>query len=114
MYSCIIARGKIYSFYFITLILFGNIVMLNLFLAILLGNFDKARQFWLKKKILEVFEKFIECEIPLSLAIDMILGDMSVKVKAELLAPAPDNTGLDHLESPRKRRNQFFDVKPSL
>ena len=33
----------------ITLILFGNIIMLNLFLAILLGNFDASRKFHIKK-----------------------------------------------------------------
>jgi hypothetical protein len=48
MYDCIRAVGPVSSFYFITLILFGNIVMLNLFLAILLGNFDKARLYQMK------------------------------------------------------------------
>ncbi len=77
MYNCIKARGIVACIYYITLILFGNIVMLNLFLAILLGNFEKARQYWLKKKIFEVFEKFMEFGIPLQKAIDKILGEMS-------------------------------------
>ena len=33
----------------------GFIVMLNLFLAILLGNFDRARDFGGKKKLLQCF-----------------------------------------------------------
>jgi hypothetical protein len=33
------------ALYFIALVIGGNIIMLNLFLAILLGNFDKARNF---------------------------------------------------------------------
>ena len=45
MYDCVRTVGPISSVYFITLILFGNIVMLNLFLAILLGNFDRARMY---------------------------------------------------------------------
>lgn len=43
MYDCMRAVGPVCTLYFITLIMFGNIVMLNLFLAILLGNFDRAR-----------------------------------------------------------------------
>ena len=38
-------RGKDFLFasgYFITLIFFGNIIMLNLFMAMLLGNFERA------------------------------------------------------------------------
>ena len=42
MYDAIRAVGWLSSFYFISLVVFGNIVMLNLFLAILLGNFDEA------------------------------------------------------------------------
>ena len=32
--------------YFIALVMFGNIVMLNLFLAIMLGNFEKSKQIY--------------------------------------------------------------------
>jgi hypothetical protein len=35
----------------------GNIIMLNLFLAILLGNFEKARNFGSKKKVFEAFKE---------------------------------------------------------
>lgn len=43
MYDCIRCVGYLSCFYFIGLILMGNIIMLNLFLAILLGNFHIAR-----------------------------------------------------------------------
>jgi len=56
MYDCIRTIGPISSIFFITLILFGNIVMLNLFLAILLGNFDRARLYHMKSKIIEAFK----------------------------------------------------------
>ena len=39
MYDTIRATGYGSVFYFITLIVIGNIILLNLFLAILLGNF---------------------------------------------------------------------------
>lgn len=45
MYDCMRSVSSIASVYFIGLVVTGNIIMLNLFLAILLGNFDKARNF---------------------------------------------------------------------
>ena len=42
MYSCVVAVGWPSTFYFISLVLIGNIIMLNLFLAILIGNFEEA------------------------------------------------------------------------
>ena len=45
MYDCMRSVGNRACLYFIILIISGNIIMLNLFLAILLGNFDKARNF---------------------------------------------------------------------
>lgn len=41
--------------YFIIVVCTGNIIMLNLFLAILLGNFDRARNSGGKKKIFDAF-----------------------------------------------------------
>jgi len=55
MYDCIRTAGPVSALFFITLIMFGNIVMLNLFLAILLGNFDRARLYSMKEKIIEAF-----------------------------------------------------------
>lgn len=45
MYQSMRSVHMLSAVYFISLILLGNIIMLNLFLAILLGNFDKARNF---------------------------------------------------------------------
>lgn len=45
MYNCIRSVSKAAAVYFVMLVIGGNIIMLNLFLAILLGNFDKARNF---------------------------------------------------------------------
>jgi len=60
MYDCIRTAGPISSLFFITLIMFGNIVMLNLFLAILLGNFDRARLYSMKAKIVEAFSDLVD------------------------------------------------------
>lgn len=45
MYQGIRAQGFAVAIYFIALFMIGSIIMLNLFLAILLGNFEKARNF---------------------------------------------------------------------
>lgn len=40
MYLAIESNGSISVLFFVSLVLFGNFIMLNLFLAILLGNFE--------------------------------------------------------------------------
>lgn len=57
MYDCMRAVGDISAVYFISLVVCGNIIMLNLFLAVLLGNFDNARIYMEKKKLFSEFEK---------------------------------------------------------
>jgi hypothetical protein len=56
MYNHMRCVGSASCIYFIALVIFGNIIMLNLFLAILLGNFDRARNFGEKKKIFDAFD----------------------------------------------------------
>ena len=89
MFDCVKAVGVLSSFYFISLILFGSIIMLNLFLAILLGNFEKARSFWLKKSIFEMFETAIERKYGLTRAMNVILGEVNKSVRDELLDHDP-------------------------
>ena len=81
MYDCMRSSGMMAAAYFIGLVIFGNIIMLNLFLAILLGNFDKARNQGQKKKVFEAFKELTHNKLPLSIQLELILGDMSVHVK---------------------------------
>jgi len=53
----------------------GNIIMLNLFLAILLGNFDKARSNGEKKKILEAFGNLMKMGYKINIAIAYLFND---------------------------------------
>ena len=53
MYDRVRGTKYIYTLYFIAQIILGHIIMLNLFLAILLGNFERARDFGVKKKKVE-------------------------------------------------------------
>jgi len=59
MYMAILSNGPTSVSYFIVLVLIGNFIMLNLFLAILLGNFEIASLLIRGKnedKILKEFE----------------------------------------------------------
>lgn len=42
MFNCMLATGWFSCFYFVSLILFGYIILMNLFQAILIGNFEEA------------------------------------------------------------------------
>ena len=44
MYNAIRSTGSASIIYFVTLIIFGNIILLKLFLAVLLENFEEKRQ----------------------------------------------------------------------
>jgi Na+-transporting methylmalonyl-CoA/oxaloacetate decarboxylase gamma subunit len=62
MYNHMLAGGTVASIFFILLVMTGNIIMLNLFLAILLGNFDKAKADFEKVKIFNAFEEYLKTE----------------------------------------------------
>jgi hypothetical protein len=44
----------------------GHIIMLNLFLAVLLGNFEKARSFELKKRLFDAFSEITSNNLTLN------------------------------------------------
>jgi len=75
MYDHMRASGTASCLYFILLVIFGNIIMLNLFLAILLGNFDRARSFGEKKKIFDAFDSLTKMGHNLNIAIAYLFDD---------------------------------------
>ena len=84
--------NQYWALYYIALIVGGNIIMLNLFLAILLGNFDKARNFGQKLKVFQAFQEIMSeqdeqgrTKYSLNETLDIILGDMSHHVKVKVL-----------------------------
>lgn len=85
MYQGIRAQGWLVAIYYLILFMFGAIIMLNLFLAILLGNFDKARSFGQKKQVFEAFREIMADDHDLNETLDIILGDMSGHVKTKVL-----------------------------
>ena len=75
MYDHMRTVGDASCLYFICLVIFGNIIMLNLFLAILLGNFDRARNFGEKKKIFDAFDSLTKMGYKLNIAIAYLFDD---------------------------------------
>lgn len=76
------AVGEVSSLYFISLVICGSIIMLNLFLAVLLGNFDSARLYMEKKKLFAEFQKCKDNDIELKEALKLVLGKVSEQVIA--------------------------------
>ena len=89
MFNCIRAKGLGVSIYFILLVIMGTIILMNLFLAIMLGNFDKARNFGQKKQLLDAFNELLNqrdgSKIEIDWACDIILGDLSDHAKYKVL-----------------------------
>ena len=72
MYDGIRSVGWLSTLYYISLVVFGNIVMLNLFLAILLCNFDEASIMMKEKKYIEENIKQKKSMMATVAAIDVI------------------------------------------
>ena len=69
--------GDLSQIFFIALVCFGQIIMLNLFLAILLGNFDQARNKGDKMKIFMAFNSLTnEMRYELNIAIGILFDDV--------------------------------------
>jgi len=78
MYDHMRGTSDLASIYFIALVLLGNIIMLNLFLAILLGNFDRARNFGEKKKIFDAFDSMNKMGYNLNISIAYLFDDQDL------------------------------------
>ncbi|CAI2381758.1 unnamed protein product [Moneuplotes crassus] len=82
MYDCMRAVGDISALYFISLVVSGSIIMLNLFLAVLLGNFDNARVYMNKKKLLSELQLCKKKGMGLKESLRFVLGKVSEQVIA--------------------------------
>lgn len=105
-YQHMLACGMTASLYYIGLHIVIGIIMLNLFLAIMLGNFDKARSFNAKKQIFEAFRELLherEDMYSMHQVCDIVMGDMSEHVKNNILnlgKEPPSKLHLDNLGLP--------------
>jgi len=104
MYDHMRAAGAASCVYFVCLVICGNIIMLNLFLAILLGNFDRARNFGEKKKIFDAFDGLAKMGYKLNIAIAYLFDDQDftryiedkiLHAKEDKIAKELNKTGAD-------------------
>jgi hypothetical protein len=81
MFAVMRCTSAVSSIYFVMLIIIGGIILMNLFLAIMLGNFDKAKFFGQKKKVFEAYKELLieqkDKRYTFFWACDKILGDFS-------------------------------------
>ena len=59
MFTAMRCNGSSACIYFILLYIMGGIILLNLFLAIMLGNFDKAKCYGQKKLLMLAFKQLM-------------------------------------------------------
>jgi hypothetical protein len=92
MYDHMRGVGEGACIYFIMLTILGNIIMLNLFLAILLGNFERARSFGVKKKIFDSFSRILKAGYQLNVSITILFGDAEFTryIEEKILTPDDD------------------------
>jgi hypothetical protein len=92
--------------YFIIVVCTGNIIMLNLFLAILLGNFDRARNSGGKKKIFDAFQTLEKQGFDINLSITYLFddADFSKYLEEKILSVKDDPRDLERAK--KKRREE--------
>jgi len=76
MYDHMRSVAPLSGLFFVALVILGNIIMLNLFLAILLGNFDRARSIGEKKKIFDAFDNMNKQGHTLEITIMYLFDDV--------------------------------------
>ena len=57
MFNCMLATSWVACIYFILLIIVGYIILMNLFLAILIGNFEEASLIMRDTKFLKTIQR---------------------------------------------------------
>ena len=91
MFSYMRCQGQLSALFFISIQICGTIILLNLFLAIMLGNFGKAKTFATKKKVLEAFNQLLnnpdkDLQKSIFESCDLVLGiDLSNHVLNKIL-----------------------------
>lgn len=89
MFSYIRCTSSSAAIYFVLLVIVGGIILLNLFLAIMLGNFEKSKQFGQKKKVFAAFNELMHEQrgrnFSMTNACEIILGEVADHILEEVL-----------------------------
>ena len=74
MYSAMLSTTRLASIYFIIVIVLGNIIILQLLVAIVLSNFDESRKLTAKRKIIDEIESNLIDGKSIQEAVQVVLG----------------------------------------
>jgi hypothetical protein len=89
--------------------------MLNLFLAILLGNFDRARNFGEKKKVFDAFDSLGKMGYNLNIAIAYLFDDAEFTkyIEDKILCEKSEKTK-EELKKEEEAKNQIVYTEKEL
>ena len=99
MYNGMLSQGNFAGIYHCLFYAFGSIIMINLFLAILLGNFDDSRQFISKQSAFNEFKRLNRKKVPLPIALVIVLGDLGEYISDNVLNDEDLDQSQGNLES---------------
>jgi voltage-dependent calcium channel L type alpha-1D len=88
MYDAMRCVSELAAIYFITIVIIGSLVMINLLIAIIINNFDMSRYNSNKRRMTEELKKHIDAGEDTFTAIEIILGE-KVALKAFGLKAKP-------------------------
>lgn len=74
MYDGMRSTNPIAAIYFIVVIVVGNIIILQLLVAIVLSNFDESRKLTTKRKIIDEIESHLEDGKTMDESVKLVLG----------------------------------------
>ena len=101
MYDGMRSTGEFAWLYFIMVITVGNIIILQLLVAIVISNFDDSRKISEKRKIIDEIESYIEDGLTMSQAIHKIIG------KVFIIEDIEESGNIKYIKITRKRTNTY-------
>ena len=75
MYDAMRATSELAAVYFVLVMIMGNIIMLQLLVAIVLSNFDESRKVSAKRSIIDNIENFLNDGMSIKVAVQKVMGD---------------------------------------
>ena len=102
MYDGMRSTNEFACIYFIMVITVGNIIILQLLVAIVISNFDDSRKITEKRKIIDEIESHIEDGLSMSEALHKIIG------KVFEIEDVEEPGNLKSIKISRKRTNAYF------
>ena len=102
MYDGMRSTNEFACIYFIMVITVGNIIILQLLVAIVISNFDDSRKITEKRKIIDEIESHIEDGLSMSEALHKIIG------KSFEIEDVEEPGNLKSIRISRKRANTYI------